>query len=382
MNRSKNVLVDVKDGVFLDNWRIDAAEAGQSGNWSVTTRRMRGGLSDGVDVVTLNNGELSIDILPTRGMGIWRGEYQGIRLGWDAPVSLPVHPKFVDLQRRGGIGWLDGFNEWLCRCGLSFLGPPEPEEGTTLHGRISNQPAHQLWLEIDEDARTLAIVGIVEESSLFDARLQLTSRVETSWDSGAISIVDEITNMGGTPADVELLYHINNGPPVLGEGATCVAAFESMAPRDARAAEGISEWNRFAGPEASYTEQAYFFQPIPDDNGMAEVLLKNADNSAGLSVQFDQFSLPYFVLWKNTRAEADGYVCGLEPATCLPNTRTFEREQGRVISLEAGQSRKCRLNLSVHSGAEDVSARVQSINATQQATEPTIHPKPIGNWSP
>ena len=382
MNPLKHVLLDVREGIYLEDWKIDANHSGHVGDWSVANRRMHGGLSDGVDVVTLNNGQLNVNILPTRGMGLWRGAYKGIRLGWDAPVSLPVHPKYVDLQRRGGLGWLDGFNEWLCRCGLSFLGPPENEAGTTLHGRISNQPAHRVWLEIDNLKHTLAVIGVIEEASLFDSRLQLTSRVETDWDSGRLRIIDEIVNVGGTPAEVELLYHINNGTPLLGEGATCVAAFEQMAPRDPRAAEGVGDWNVFAKADPAYTEQAYFFQPVADDNGMAEVLLKNSAGDAGLSVQFDQFSLPYFVLWKNTRAEADGYVCGLEPATCLPNTRSFERERGRVITLEPGQSRTCRLQLEVHAGSEKVAERVKSIAKLQSTVEARIHQSPIANWSP
>lgn len=382
MDRSKHVLLDVAKGVYLDDWRIDSAHTGHPGDWSVSTRRLRGGLSDGVDVVTLDNGHLSVDILPTRGMGLWRGECQGLRLGWDAPVSLPVHPKMVDLHRRGGIGWLDGFNEWLCRCGLSFLGPPDADDGTTLHGRIANLPAHRVWLEIDNHERTLAVVGVIEESSLFETRLQLISRVQTVWDTGVIQIVDEIVNVGGTPAEVELLYHINNGPPFLGDGATCVAAFETMAPRDPRAAEGIADWSRFAGPDPEYTEQAYFFQPLANDDGQTSVLLKNAAGDAGLSVQFERDSLPYFVLWKNTRAEADGYVCGLEPATCLPNTRTFEREQGRVITLEPGQSQTCRLNLAVHTGANEVAAQVETIEKIQRSVQPKIHSEPITNWSP
>src|SRR2546425_4718770 len=41
------------------------------------------------------------------------------------------HPKLINLQARGGLGWLDGFNEWLCRCGLENNGQPRSEEHTS-----------------------------------------------------------------------------------------------------------------------------------------------------------------------------------------------------------------------------------------------------------
>ena len=42
-----------------------------------------------------------------------------------------MHPAFVNLESRGQLGWLDGFNEWLCRCGLAFNGPPGADEDGT-----------------------------------------------------------------------------------------------------------------------------------------------------------------------------------------------------------------------------------------------------------
>ena len=43
-----------------------------SSRWQVRLRTCRGGRSEGVHVVELDNGAMCIDVLPTRGMGIWR----------------------------------------------------------------------------------------------------------------------------------------------------------------------------------------------------------------------------------------------------------------------------------------------------------------------
>jgi len=89
------------------------AEPGSASNWSVKSYTLRGGLQEGVQVVEVNNGKLCYAILPTRGMGIWKGQCGDISLGWDSPVKDPVNPAFINLQDRGGLGWLKGFNEWF-----------------------------------------------------------------------------------------------------------------------------------------------------------------------------------------------------------------------------------------------------------------------------
>src|SRR5207244_7714578 len=105
--------------------------------------------SDGVRVVEIDNGAMCIDLLPTRGMGIWRVRREHPSpsrggesvLGWHAPSREPVHPAFVPLMEPAGLGWLDGFNELLCRCGLESNGPPEFDDAgrlvRPLHGRIA-----------------------------------------------------------------------------------------------------------------------------------------------------------------------------------------------------------------------------------------------------
>src|SRR5260221_414107 len=163
------VLTDVAQRIWKENFIVGPSEnlrlAGSDG-WRVKKYTLRGGLSDGVDVVEVNNGRLSFSILPTRGMGLWRGTCDGLELGWKSPVALPVHPAFVDARDRGGIGWLAGFNEWLCRCGLEFNGPPT-DEGT-LHGKIANRPAHYVEVAISaEGPETISVSGVVDETTMF-----------------------------------------------------------------------------------------------------------------------------------------------------------------------------------------------------------------------
>src|SRR5438874_6718650 len=149
MMRHKSwVLTDVLNDVYVPDLSLAGEALGLAlpAHCSVRKRTLRGGLRDGVDIIEVDNGALSFSVLPTRGMGIWRGRYRGMSLGWQAPVLGPVHPRFVSLGDRNGLGWLTGFDEWLCRCGLHWMGAPGDDNDypLTLHGRIANSPAHKV----------------------------------------------------------------------------------------------------------------------------------------------------------------------------------------------------------------------------------------------
>src|ERR1700722_4263755 len=120
-------LTDVAHDLWVDAFSITAAELGSTSPtpWGVTKRTLRGGRRDGVDLIQVDNGVLSFSVLPTRGMGIWKGQIAGDPLGWESPVrDGPVNPKFVNLMNNGGLGWLEGFDELLVRCGLENNGAP------------------------------------------------------------------------------------------------------------------------------------------------------------------------------------------------------------------------------------------------------------------
>jgi len=64
---------------------------------------------------------------------------------------------------------------------------------------------------------------------------------------------------------MQLLYHVNFGLPLLDAGSQFCAPATAVVPRDARAAEGIATWDRYAAEEAGYAEQVYFLRLRSDD---------------------------------------------------------------------------------------------------------------------
>lgn len=355
--------------------------------WSIRRGQFSDGLSAGVDVVEVRNGDFSFRVLPTRGMGIWDAHLGETRIGWNSPVRQPVHPAFVNLQSRHGLGWLDGFNELLVRCGLAFNGPPGRDQAhpspiesdVTLHGKIANLPAHSVEF-IHEDGQTIGVRGTVDETTLFGPQLRLESTITTRLGETSIQIRDVITNLGSAPTELELLYHTNIGSPVLEEGAKFICPSKKVVPRDLRAAEGISHFAEYLAPTPGYAEQVYFHETLADEQGRSLALLHNRDGSFGVSLRFLRSQLPYFSQWKCTQAEVDGYVTGLEPATNLPNFKSFERRQGRVIQLGAGAEYIVDLTLAVHPCSQDVAAALEDIVKIQRDATVQICEQPIAPY--
>ena len=354
-----------------------------TGRLAVRSRRLAGGRREGVLLVELVAGDTRVFILPDRGLGIWKLICGGVELGWQSPVAGPVHPAFVPVGEPSGLGWLDGFDELVARCGLVSNGAPDFDANGRLvhglHGRIANLPAHELTVTLDDEAGTITLAGAVDETRFLIHALRLETRLVLSADRPRIAWTDTVTNRSARPTSMQLLYHVNLGPPLLGAGSAVVAAIDELAPRDTTAAADVPTWNRSDAPRAGRGEDVHFARVRPDATGLASALLVAPDGTqaAGLSWQAD--TLPCFALWKNQGALADGYVTGLEPATNYPNPRSFEQAQGRVVSLGPGES--VRFDLALEHLAGERLAAARAAIAFLAAAPPTIHAQPRPEWS-
>lgn len=388
MTRTKSwTLTDVANDIWLDSFAVsnDSLRLPTPHDWSVRKCTLRGGRRDGIDLIEVHNGALSFAVLPTRGMGLWRGEYRGNFLGWRAPVQGPVHPRFVDQEERGGIGWLRGFDEWLCRCGLGWNGPPGDDNGArlTLHGRIANTPAFYVEVRVNLDPPyEVSVIGQVEEAGLFLGNLRLTTLYTTVPGSNRLVIHDVVENLGAQPAEMQLLYHCNVGPPFLGPGSRVIAPIHEMAPLTPRAAEGIDTHDTYAGPTVGFAEQVYCYDLLPDASGKTLALLASAAADRGLVLRWHTRELPCFTVWKNTGALEDGYVTGLEPATNFPNFKTFERQQGRVRRLPPGGRWEANWSVEVQDSAAGVTGVLKEIATLQAHGRATIHRTPRTGFAP
>ena len=347
------------------------------GPLAVRSRRLAGGRRDGVLLVELVAGSTKVFVLPDRGLGIWKimaGEFE---LGWQSPVHGPVHPRFVPLAEPSGLGWLDGFDELVARCGLVSNGAPDFDETGRLrhplHGRIANLPAHHLDVTLDDAAGPITLTGAVDETRFHFHALRMTTSLTLHADRQRVSWTDTVKNISDKPATMQMLYHVNFGPPLLGPGAELVAAIEELAPRDQTAVGDVSSWNRFAAPRA-------FMRHRPDEKGLATAMLVAPEGRHAACLSWRTDTLPCFTLWKNQAGLADGYVTGLEPGTNFPNPRSFEESENRVVPLAPNAS--VRFDLAIeHLTGSAVEATRSRLAAVSAAAPPKVHPQPRPGWS-
>ncbi len=369
------VITDIEQNVYKENARIEKSEITPDCpvSWSVRKDVLHGGKQEGVEIIEVDNGKLRFIVIPTRGMSIQHVYMDDLRLGWDSPVKGLVHPQYINLESRQGLGWLEGFNEWMVRCGLEFFGAPGTDEfidntgkistmNLTLHGKIGNIPASKVEVIIErQPPYRIAVRGLVEEALLHGPKLEIWTEISTVPGASTFRISDTITNRSGIEQEFGILYHGNYGPPLLEEGSRFFGPARQVTPINEHSARDVSEYNVYLGPKAGFSEQVYCLRMWADENNRTMVMLRNAVGDKAVSMGYSIEELPFFTLWKNPVAYEDGYVTGLEPGTGFPRNRSIERKFGRVPKLGPHQSRSFTIDFGLHASKEQVDTIAQEI---------------------
>ncbi len=360
--------------------------SGTPPGWSVVKRTLHSGVSAGVEMIDIDNGRMKIAVLATRGMGVWAAEAGGQRLGWKSPVRGPVHPRYVSLMEPAGKGWLAGFDELMVRCGMENNGAPvfDPQGRLQfpLHGRIANLPAHSIQVEVDPIAGTIVLRGTVDELRFHGQKLRLISEFSTNFGSTSFGWRDRVVNLGGEPAIMQMLYHINVGEPFLVPGSRLIAPIRSVSPHD-RYPENSSlrDFQIYPGATSPVSQQSFFFDLLADERGATQVLLERPARDQALSLRFSRLELPCFSMWRNNVPSEDGYVTALEPGTNFPNPRPFEEQHDRVVRLSSGDAWQTNIDLDWHFDQESIRRTIAAISQIQSGTTPIVYESPQATWS-
>jgi hypothetical protein len=227
----------------------------------------------------------------------------------------------------------------------------------------------------------LSVRGIVDEAMLFSPQFRLDTTISTELGSNTFTIEDTIINLKSVPAEMQLLYHCNFGAPFLEKGSKLVLPVKEVAPRDPFAALDIKTWNVYRGPTTGFAEQCHWFIPQTDARGNTLAMLQNAKASKAVVVRFNRKQLPYMTQWKCCGAVSDGYVTGLEPATNLPNVRSFERTRGRTVMMKPGAKYLSKLVIDVCDTPAAVKAIKKEVARIQGKTAPRVHKTPQPKFS-
>ena len=248
-----------------------------------------------IETLTLEHGDLSVDVLPTRGLDLAAARLGGKRFSWESQLGhVPWRGESVD-SFGGGL---------MFTCGLGNVGVPS--EGQPQHGRYTSLPAHDVEAESN-----------VARGRIVDAALELTREIVVT--GGTVRVNDVVRNTGAAPEPAPLLYHVN----LLWDTVTTDA--DEIVPRDDDARAG--DWRELgaSGPERVYEHVG----------------------ASGATVGFGDIrvsvrsSLPRLWQW----IDPSFGVVGIEPANCSVLGRAHDRAEGRLPVLAPGEARTSTLEI-------------------------------------
>ncbi len=349
---------------------------------SIEQECLVGGKQVGSRLITLCIGNMTIRIVPTRAMAILDVTRNNQRFGWDSPVKEIVHPQFINQEASGGIGWLDGFNEMLVRCGYQWSGHPgqDGDEFLTLHGRIQNTPADNIVLSVEQKAPyRVTLSGSVSEKRFKFTDYEVNTSISLTLDSPYIDIVDTLTNNSSYDNTYQSIYHNNFGQPILEEGSKIHIAIAEISPFNQYATQGLDQWQSIKKPTKHFDEMVYNIRPLKNDDGTCFSLLENANKDTGVEVAWQYATLPVFTLWKNTDTVEQGYVVGLEPGTSFAYNRSHQHALGLVPTIKAKESVQFSVRFGLFTSASEVDASRNNIKQLQSTQSPVIQSSPPVN---
>ncbi len=377
-----------RDWVLLDtakapqNWQITSQELGLKIDkpFSVSLRILHGGRQEGVTIIDVDTGAMKISVVPTRGMNVLEAVSGNVRLGWDSPVSEVVNPAFIDLNGRGGLGWLEGFNELVVRCGYEWVGHPGLDQGVmlSLHGLAANTPASKVVLSIDErPPYAIRLKGELKEQAFKQVNFLIATELSTEAGAQSFSLHDTLTNKGDYPKEYQALYHSNFGPPLLEAGARYSAPVQQVSPFNEKAAADLGDWQTYQAPTRDYDETVYNVVPYGDEHGNTLAVLLNSGGTLGVSLGFNIQQLPVFSLWKNTDTQGQGYVTGLEPGTSFAYNRSYQRALHLVPTIGPKEERHFDITYTLLVGKVAVDKALQQVQSIQHGRPTEIRRVPL-----
>lgn len=377
----EKILLDSDGGVNAGNFSLGARELGINSPVAIQVEQttLSGGKQQGVQLITLTLGDMVVRVVPTRGMAVMDVVQSGCRFGWDSPVKEIIHPAFVDQQASGGIGWLDGFNEMLVRCGFQWAGHPglDGNEFLTLHGRIQNTPATIVKLSIDrEPPYRVTLSGRVDEKRFKFTNYEIWMHLSVVPGEPYLEIEDVLTNKGAYKNEFQVIYHNNFGPPILEQGGKLHVAVAEISPFNNYAAGGMDAWSEIPAPTRGFDEMVFNVCPRGDREGRTLATLHNADASRAIELDYQIEALPVLTIWKNTDLSEQGYVMGIEPGTSFAYNRRYQRALGLVPEIAPGESRHFSLRFGFLTTPAQVAASVNRIKALQGDSAPKVSLQP------
>lgn len=324
--------------------------------------RLSGGAGNGCRCIDVRTGSgFDYTVVCDRGMDLSLASFRGVNLTF-LTAAAETHPAFCDPWENE---WLRTFSGGLLTtCGPCHLGPPCEDGGERLglHGRWSGLPARQVCDATDFPGGEIAIDGTLHESAVFGPKLRIRRSIRSPFGEARVTVEDTICNLGGDPAPLTVLYHVNLGFPLLCEDAVIRVSSDACVGYDEDSARHLAARGTVLPPDGSHREKNYLHTFAPGANHAA-AWLWNRKLCGGLAVclRWSPREMPYMTQWmlENRR----DYVAALEPANVPCESRDVLRRQGRLPMLAPGETRRFRLELQVLAGNEAIARAIAASGA-------------------
>lgn len=296
---------------------------------------------------------LEFTVVPDRALDLANLTFRGTNLSFASPTGL-VAPAFYD---QTGLGWLRSFHAgFLTTCGLRNAGSPSQDEGEELglHGRIGNLPGVLTRSSTDwvEGRPVLTVAGSVREARFFGENLVLRRTITARAGESSFILDDLVENEGFRTEPLTLLYHFNLGYPLIDSTTRIWASTGGPVPRDDVARSGVARWDRGQQPTPGYQEQVFYHDLRPGTDGRVGYLVENPGLELAVLFRWNRDALPRFTQWK--QLGVGEYVIGIEPCNCHPEGRSQEKVYGTLETLAPGETKHCRIEVEVLSGAAGI----------------------------
>lgn len=286
---------------------------------------------------------LGFRIAIDRGFDLEELSYRGQQLGWHGPMGA-AGPGATTPDQEDGRGPLRAFSGFLVTCGYDFFGPARTGSAAhfgyalretqhyPLHGRAAFLRADLQIATIDwdhPDGPTIVLQAEMRQAGLFGENLVNRRRIEISVGSPRLTLSDRVSNEGMTKAPHQILYHVNLGFPLIGEGTT----IDGLPPNDAMPER--------LGPLSRTPGESFRFERRAD---CADSISVTSAGGTRLSLHPESPSFRYIGQWWNHYA---GMECiGIEPASAaMPALEDQPWQPERF--LEPGEAEHYRLGIAV-----------------------------------
>ncbi|CZT57223.1 hypothetical protein BN3661_01861 [Eubacteriaceae bacterium CHKCI005] len=309
---------------------------------------LQGGRQEGVHAIDVSTGAgMELTILPDRCMDFYQLKLNGKGLNFLSPTGI-VGPSYCG---KAVDGWLPSFGGgFLTTCGMDNIGVGGEDQGEILrmHGSLSNTPAEQVSVctTVEEGVPTVRISGVMRDATLFLGDVHMTRTVVLRHGINAFEFTDRFVNVGFSSRPLMLLYHFNMGYPLLDETAQLILPTNRVTPRTKHAADYVEQYACITPPSTPFEEMCYYHDIQADDQGMATVGLRNAQQHLGVEITYDKKVLDHFVQWK--MLGKGEYAIGLEPCNATIDGRADARENGSLKYLAPGEEVVCRFRVAAY----------------------------------